>query len=393
MRDNRGIILVASYLVIAVLLVLGSAFMSRSISENRFAQREKDAIKAFYLAEAGLEVAYEGFKQNWDGYTTGLPRSSVFSQSLGSGSFSVDIEEGPLPDTIKLTSKGIVGGIEKKLEEIIRGTVGSGLPGFDFAALAAGNLYLEGSGSIENQDVYVNGNLEVHSPDAVNGGNVYAKGNVTLLDGGSITGNVNANGNIVVESGTTITGDATSKEKVNNSGTITGTSTSYAIPDPVDEAALQAKVDSYRLSSEDWDNYKSQAQAEGHYYSGSFSPPSGTYTGTYYVEGALTIASDISGDATFAVGGSVNFTGGSVNLNPSSGSDYSFIIGDNVESTGATTGSLGGVIYTEGNFRVSTDITLAGAVICFGNLRGSGDFSIKFPEAGTALEILSWREL
>ncbi len=379
-------------MVIVVLIILGAATISRTITERFLTQRYVESTQAFWLAEGGLAVAYRGLTENWDGYTTGLPRSNVFSQSFANGSFSVDIEVGPLLNTVKVISKGTKGTVERTIEEIIRGTVGSGLPGFDFAVLAAGNLLLEGSGSIQNQDVYVNGNLEVHSTDAITGGDVYAKGNATLKDGGSISGNVNANGNITVNSGSTITGDATSKGTVNNNGTITGTITSNVTPDPVDAAALQAKAESYRLSSQDWDNYETEAQAEGNYHAGTFYP-SGSYAGIHYVDGNLVIGSDISGTATFVVEGNVSFESGDVSLVPALGSDYSLIIGGNVESTTTASGTLGGVIYTEGNFNVSSDIALQGAVICYGNLRGSGDFNIEFPVAGTTLEILSWREL
>lgn len=379
-------------MVIVVLTILSVATISRSVSERFIAQRYTESMQAFWLAEGGLAVAYKGLEENWDGYTTGLPRSNVFSQSFANGSFSVDLENGPLPDTVKVISRGTTGTAERTLEEIIRGTVGSGLSGYDFAVLVAGNLFLEGSGSIQDQDVYVNGNLEVRATDAITGGDVYAKGNATLRDGGSLTGNVNANGNITVNSGSTITGDATSKKTVNNDGTITGTITSNATPDPVDAAALQAKADSYRLSDQDWDNYKLEAQAQGNYHAGTFYP-TGSYTGIHYVDGNLVIGSNVSGTATFVVEGNVSFASGNVSLDPALGSDYSLIIGGNVESTDTASGTLGGVIYSEGNFRVSTDITIDGAILCYGNLYGSGDFNIKFPVAGTNLEILSWREL
>ncbi len=390
--NKRGIALIVTFMVIVVLTILSVATISRSVSERFIAQRYAESMQAFWLAEGGLAVAYRGLEENWDGYTTGIPRSNVFSQSFENGSFSVDIEVGPLPNTVKVISKGPKGTSERTIEEIIRGTVGSGLPGFDFAVLAAGNLLLEGNASIQNQDVYVNGNFEVRSTDAISGGDAHAKGNATFSGGGSVTGNVNANGNITVNSGSTITGDATSKATVNNNGTITGTTTSNATPDPVDAAALQAKVESYRLSSQDWGNYKTEAQAEGNYHAGTFYP-SGNYTGIHYVGGNLVIGSNVSGTATFVVEGNVSFNSGNVNLDPASGSDYSLIIKGNVESTATASGTLGGVIYTEGNFRVSTDITIKGAILCYGNLYGSGDFNIEFPVAGTTLEILSWKEL
>lgn len=396
MKLNKGFLLVTAYLVIIVLLILGSAFLLRAVNEKNLVQRQIMSKQAFYLAEAGLQDAHKGLRENWSGYTTELPRSSAFSQSLGNGSFTVDIENDLPPDIIKLISKGTVGTVERTLEEKIKGMTGGDLSGFDFAVLAAGNLYLEGSGSIQNQDVYVNGNLDVHSADAVNRGDVYATGNVKLetngTDVGSITGNVNANGNITVNSGSTITGDATSAKTVNNDGTITGTITSGADPNPVDETALATKADSYKLSSQDWDNYKAQAQVAGNYHAGTFFP-SGSYTGIHYVDGNVTVDADFSGTATFVIDGNVKFESGNVNLDPASGNDYSFIIKGNVESTAEASGTLGGVIYSGGNFHVSSSVTLEGAVICFGNLYASGDFNIEFPVAGTTLKILSWREL
>ncbi|MBU4343303.1 MAG: pilus assembly PilX N-terminal domain-containing protein [Candidatus Omnitrophica bacterium] len=55
--SNRGIALIASYIIIAVLLIVSSAFTARSIGEQRVANKEKDSVQAFWLAEAGLDRA------------------------------------------------------------------------------------------------------------------------------------------------------------------------------------------------------------------------------------------------------------------------------------------------------------------------------------------------
>jgi hypothetical protein len=52
-RNKRGIALAVSFLVIVVLLILGSVFIVRSISEKTSADKERRFIQAFYLAEAG----------------------------------------------------------------------------------------------------------------------------------------------------------------------------------------------------------------------------------------------------------------------------------------------------------------------------------------------------
>lgn len=392
LRYKKGMILIVSYLVIMVLIILSSAFLTQSFTERRIAAKEKNRIQAFYLAEAGIEAACQNLRQNWDGFTSGLPRTNALNQIFDYGSFSVDIENGPVANTVKLLSTGTAQTTERILEEVVRGTVGGGMTDYDFALLTCGNLFLEENASIQNQDVYVNGNLEIKSPDGISGGDAYVKGNATLSGNGSVTGNINANKNITVNAGSTIDGDAASKKIVANNGSITGTVTSNAVPDPVDEAALQAKADSYKLSAADWANYKTQAQAEGNYHEGSFSP-SGSYSGIHYIEGNVVVNSDFSGTATFVITGNVELQGGTADISPAEGSDYSFIVGGNLQSTAEATGRLAGVIYCQGNFRLSTTITFAGAVICYGNLYGSSDFCIAFPVAETVLEILSWREL
>ena len=55
--NNRGIALIASYIIIAVLLIVSAAFSARSIGEQRVANKEKDSVQAFWLAEAGLDRA------------------------------------------------------------------------------------------------------------------------------------------------------------------------------------------------------------------------------------------------------------------------------------------------------------------------------------------------
>ncbi|MBM3252422.1 MAG: hypothetical protein FJZ11_06585, partial [Candidatus Omnitrophica bacterium] len=56
MRNHRGIALIIAFFVIVVLLVLGAAFILRTVSENYAAKREKNSIQAFFLGEAGANA-------------------------------------------------------------------------------------------------------------------------------------------------------------------------------------------------------------------------------------------------------------------------------------------------------------------------------------------------
>jgi len=66
-RSNRGFLLITSYMVLIVLIILGSAFFARSISENNLAKIAKNTIVARYAAEKGFACAFYEIKHhpNW----------------------------------------------------------------------------------------------------------------------------------------------------------------------------------------------------------------------------------------------------------------------------------------------------------------------------------------
>ncbi|MDP2938773.1 MAG: DUF4900 domain-containing protein [Candidatus Omnitrophota bacterium] len=56
-KNRKGIALAISFLVIIVLVILGSVFILRSVGEKNAADKEKKSIQAFYLGEAGANEA------------------------------------------------------------------------------------------------------------------------------------------------------------------------------------------------------------------------------------------------------------------------------------------------------------------------------------------------
>jgi len=74
-KNKKGIILITAYMVIAVLGIIGGAFISRSISEIRIAEREKNSIQAFYLAEAGIDYILDRLRKT--GTTSGEKTSTL----------------------------------------------------------------------------------------------------------------------------------------------------------------------------------------------------------------------------------------------------------------------------------------------------------------------------
>lgn len=92
MSNNKGIVLIASYLTIAVLLGLGATIVSRSVSEGRVAEVEKQSVLAFNLSEAGIDRAYRWLSDQ-PSPPSGTTAFDPFggAQSLGLGSYTISI--------------------------------------------------------------------------------------------------------------------------------------------------------------------------------------------------------------------------------------------------------------------------------------------------------------
>ena len=60
MRNNfqeKGVILVITFLILGVLLTLGSYFLTFALIESRISQSQVIATQTYYLAEAGINEA------------------------------------------------------------------------------------------------------------------------------------------------------------------------------------------------------------------------------------------------------------------------------------------------------------------------------------------------
>lgn len=108
-NNKKGIILIASYIVIAVLTVLGAAFISRSISELRIAQRERNSIQALYLAESGIDYALDRLR------TTGQSSGQKSATLATIGNYSCTWQRIESTSRWEILSSGFVGDIERKL--------------------------------------------------------------------------------------------------------------------------------------------------------------------------------------------------------------------------------------------------------------------------------------
>ncbi len=103
LKKSKGFILIASYMIIVVFIILGVAFLSKSVSEKRIAERERNFVQSLYLAEAGIDY---GLTELREGSSPGNNSDAL----SGIGSYSC--------------TWNLVSGETAKWEVISTGTVG-----------------------------------------------------------------------------------------------------------------------------------------------------------------------------------------------------------------------------------------------------------------------------
>lgn len=63
MTNNKGFVLITSYMIIVVLLILGNTFVFSMTSQLQRAERGRKSLQSFYLAEAGVDYAIAQLQQ------------------------------------------------------------------------------------------------------------------------------------------------------------------------------------------------------------------------------------------------------------------------------------------------------------------------------------------
>ncbi len=79
MRNKKGFVLIMALLVMTVLSILGMAFLTSSLAESQTAFRDRDATRALYVAEMGVERARRDLK-----YDASYDRDGITNQYFAS---------------------------------------------------------------------------------------------------------------------------------------------------------------------------------------------------------------------------------------------------------------------------------------------------------------------
>jgi hypothetical protein len=93
LRNNKGVALITTFLVITVLLIYSAAFVSISISQNTSADIFKRRMRAFNLAEAGLDHTITWLRAQGSPPVGNQTNPWGGAQNIGGGSYSVTITD------------------------------------------------------------------------------------------------------------------------------------------------------------------------------------------------------------------------------------------------------------------------------------------------------------
>lgn len=213
-RNKKGMALITVYMVVAIILSFAGIYFSRSFHEHRFSQRHKDTLRAYYAAEAGVNLvamdiynefnrldgpnnrnlaALQAFLLTYINDPNNLPRTGNIEdcryriQAPSSNSIIV-VDEGML---LRLISTGVAPHMASTVSKTIAVTVSYRMrpsPIFDYAYFINNFGWLWGGGITVNGDVRSNGNFSFSGNPMVNG-DIYASLNPDLGALGTITGN------------------------------------------------------------------------------------------------------------------------------------------------------------------------------------------------------------
>lgn len=147
--NKRGIALIVTFMVVVVLTILGSATISRSVSERFLTQRYVESTQAFWLAEAGAAQALLQLKSDFSN------SNGISVTPLGKGQYSVDtiVVEGA---NRRVTVHGFVPSAtqpraERTITVLVQNSGGTNLSNpelIDYALDTTGELKIGGSADI-----------------------------------------------------------------------------------------------------------------------------------------------------------------------------------------------------------------------------------------------------
>lgn len=195
-KDQQGMVLVFSIMVLIMITIWGAATLTLSTNEYKISNSSKKAVQAYYLAEAGLEEGIAKIRNN--------EFFGEFPGNLETGSYLVS-RSGSIPGLITLTSIGKADDFQKTLSAKLQITAVGGPPTYEEAEYRSwGDLCLDEKKIIG--DIYAGGALTSRSNIEIEG-DIYTGENADFNTNSIIIGNIFVDGNLVFNNNTLIKGN------------------------------------------------------------------------------------------------------------------------------------------------------------------------------------------
>jgi Tfp pilus assembly protein PilX len=119
-QDQRGGILIVTLILMSLLMVFGISLVSILSGEYRLASSVEGSMKAFYLAQSGIDraiVNYLALDEN-GAWTDDQNQELILNEELGEGCYSVVSKQG-LENVIILKAVGRFRAVEKTVEVLV----------------------------------------------------------------------------------------------------------------------------------------------------------------------------------------------------------------------------------------------------------------------------------
>ena len=107
-KNQKGFALILVIMVMSVLMILGTALLSLSLSEAKNSYREANQMKVHYIAQAGVNTVAKYIINNPTTVQVLITNGTQFTGNIGDGSFITTVTGNP-SSSIKITSVGKIG--------------------------------------------------------------------------------------------------------------------------------------------------------------------------------------------------------------------------------------------------------------------------------------------
>ncbi len=206
-KNEKGVVLIFSCFVLAIMLTLTSATLSRSISERVISEQYTESRDAFWVAEAGAQVAQRALTSgNWTNWTNVTSTESNCIANLSGGSYNVSVfnASGTSPQIVCTAS---VGGITRALNITMQRQTSSR---FRYAAFGVDGVNVTGQGFVNSYN---------SSLGAYGGSNNFTNGDIGTNSGAQPAIFVGGQGKVYGDAGTGANGTVNITGQGNVSGT------------------------------------------------------------------------------------------------------------------------------------------------------------------------------